>query len=54
MHDAVTCAIPGGKNPSQVIDNVNSAELPALTGETMKRIRHIYDQHISAAVHQRW
>jgi aryl-alcohol dehydrogenase-like predicted oxidoreductase len=54
MHDAVTCAIPGGKNPSQVIDNVNSAELPALTGETMTRIRHIYDQHISAAVHQRW
>jgi aryl-alcohol dehydrogenase-like predicted oxidoreductase len=54
MHDAVTCAIPGGKNPSQVIDNVNSAELPALTDETMTRIWQIYDQHISAAVHQRW
>jgi hypothetical protein len=37
-----------------VIDNVNSAELPALTDETMTRIWQIYDQHISAAVHQRW
>src|SRR5215203_3128170 len=44
MHPAVSCAIPGGKNPSQVEDNVAAAEMPPLSDETMQRAREIYDQ----------
>ena len=51
---AVTCAIPGGKTPAQVADNVRAADLPALSDATMERVRAIYDQHIRAQVHQRW
>ena len=54
MFDAVTCAIPGGKTPAQVADNVRAADLPALSDATMERVRAIYDQHIRAQVHQRW
>ena len=32
MHPAVSCAIPGGKSPSQVEDNVAAAEMPPLSG----------------------
>ena len=54
MFDSVTCAIPGGKTPAQVADNVRAADLPALSDATMERVRAIYDQHIRAQVHQRW
>ena len=54
MYDAVTCAIPGGKTPAQVVDNVRAADLPALSDATMERVRAIYDRHIRAQVHQRW
>ena len=35
MFDAVTCAIPSGKRPSQVQDNCAAADLPPLSSETM-------------------
>ena len=54
MFDAVTCAIPGAKRPSQVIDNVNAAALPPLSDATMARIREIYDQYIREPVHYLW
>ena len=54
MHPAVSCAIPGGKNPSQVEDNVAAADLPALSGETMRRAKKIYDNSIRPQVHQLW
>jgi aryl-alcohol dehydrogenase-like predicted oxidoreductase len=54
MFDAVTCAIPGGKTPAQVEDNVRTADLPALSDATMQRVRATYDQHIRAQVHHRW
>ncbi len=54
MHDAVTCAIPGGKRPSQVEDNVAAAELPALSDETMQRIHDLYTAKIRPLVHQYW
>jgi aryl-alcohol dehydrogenase-like predicted oxidoreductase len=54
MFDAVTCAIPGGKRPSQVQNNCAAAELPALTPQAMDAVRRIYDTKIRAAVHQRW
>ncbi|MGO9232036.1 MAG: aldo/keto reductase [Bryobacteraceae bacterium] len=54
MDDAVTCAIPGGKRPSQVAENCAAADLPPLAAETMAAIRTIYDTKIRPLVHQRW
>ncbi len=54
MFDAVTCAIPGAKNPAQADGNFSAADLPPLSTETMAAVRAIYDQQIRAQVHQRW
>lgn len=54
MYDAVSCAIPGGKRPDQVEDNVRAAELPPLTGEQMAVVERIYNIYIREQVHQRW
>jgi aryl-alcohol dehydrogenase-like predicted oxidoreductase len=54
MFDAVTCAIPGGKRPSQVADNARASDLPPLTPEAMAGIRSIYDAKIRPLVHQLW
>jgi aryl-alcohol dehydrogenase-like predicted oxidoreductase len=54
MHPAVSCAIPGGKNPAQVEDNIAAAEMSPLSEETMQRAREIYDSHVRAEVHHRW
>jgi aryl-alcohol dehydrogenase-like predicted oxidoreductase len=54
MHPAVSCAIPGGKNPSQVEDNVAAAEMPPLSDDVMQRVREIYDRHVREEVHHRW
>ena len=54
MFDAVSCAIPGAKRPSQVEDNVRAADLPPLTDAQMAEIERIYDDLIREQVHQRW
>jgi aryl-alcohol dehydrogenase-like predicted oxidoreductase len=54
MFDAVTCAIPGAKRPSQVEENVAAADLPPLSPETMDHVRSIYDRRIKSLVHQLW
>ncbi|CAA9411058.1 MAG: Putative oxidoreducatse SCO7286 [uncultured Rubrobacteraceae bacterium] len=54
MHPAVSCAIPGGKNPSQVEDNVAAAALPPLSDEAMGRAREVYDAAIRPQVHHLW
>ena len=54
MFDAVTCAIPGAKRPSQAEDNFAAANLPALSPETMAVAQDIYDRMIKPHVHQRW
>ena len=54
MFDAVTCAIPGAKRPSQVEENVHAADLPALPDETMARIRDLYEKRIRDLVHHYW
>jgi aryl-alcohol dehydrogenase-like predicted oxidoreductase len=54
MFDAVSCAIPGGKRPSQVGDNAAAASLPALDQATMNKVSAIYDQYIRPQVHQLW
>jgi aryl-alcohol dehydrogenase-like predicted oxidoreductase len=54
MFDAVSCAIPGAKRPSQVEDNARAAALPPLSEETMRRVREIYDRLIRNQVHHYW
>jgi len=54
MFEAVTCTIPGAKNPAQAEDNVKSAELPALDAATMDKVRAIYDTRIRDLVHNYW
>jgi aryl-alcohol dehydrogenase-like predicted oxidoreductase len=54
MHPAVSCAIPGAKRPGQIEDNLAAAEMPALSEETMERIRGIYDHHVRPEVHHLW
>jgi aryl-alcohol dehydrogenase-like predicted oxidoreductase len=54
MHPAVSCAIPGGKNPSQVEDNVAAAGMTPLSDETMQRAREVYDEYVREEVHHRW
>lgn len=54
MHEAVSCTIPGAKNPQQAVDNARAADLPPLTDAQMKTIQRLYDTHIREQVHQRW
>jgi aryl-alcohol dehydrogenase-like predicted oxidoreductase len=54
MFDAVTCAIPGGKRPSQVADNCAASDLPELSEPAMAAIRDLYNTKIRPTVHQRW
>jgi aryl-alcohol dehydrogenase-like predicted oxidoreductase len=54
MHPSVSCAIPGGKNPSQVEDNVAAADMPSLSNEVMNRVRELYDQYVRDEVHHKW
>jgi aryl-alcohol dehydrogenase-like predicted oxidoreductase len=54
MHPAVSCTIPGAKRPEQVEDNLAAAEMPALSEETMERIREIYDRTVRPEVHHLW
>ena len=54
MHDAVSCAIPGGKRPSQVRDNCAASDLPPISEAAMAAIRGIYEGKIREMVHQRW
>ena len=51
---AVTCAIPGGKRPAQVADNLAASDLKPLSAPTMKRIRAIYETKIQPLVHHYW
>lgn len=54
MFEAVTCAIPGGKRPAQVIDNCAASDFPPLSPETMTAVDRVYDNKIRPLVHQRW
>jgi aryl-alcohol dehydrogenase-like predicted oxidoreductase len=54
MHDAVSCAIPGGKRAAQVQDNCAASELALLSEAAMAAVKRIYDTRIRGAVHQRW
>jgi aryl-alcohol dehydrogenase-like predicted oxidoreductase len=54
MDQAVTCAIPGAKHPAQSAENFVAASLPALSAETMAKVKAIYNRSIRPLVHQLW
>jgi aryl-alcohol dehydrogenase-like predicted oxidoreductase len=54
MFDAVSCAIPGARNPAQARANAEAADLPPLDGATMAAVRRVYDERIRAHVHESW
>ena len=54
MFDAVTCAIPGAKRPSQAQENFSAADLPPISPETMAAVGAIYDHSIRPLVHHYW
>jgi aryl-alcohol dehydrogenase-like predicted oxidoreductase len=54
MFEAVTCSIPGAKNPAQVEANMSAADLPDLSSETMKAVEAIYDRLIQEHVQDLW
>ncbi len=54
MFDAVTCAIPGAKRPSQVDDNMAASDLAPLSPAAMAAVHEVYDRLIRPHVHQRW
>jgi aryl-alcohol dehydrogenase-like predicted oxidoreductase len=54
MAEAVTCAIPGAKRSSQVEENVQAADLPPLSVETMEGIRAIYERLVRPRVQHYW
>jgi aryl-alcohol dehydrogenase-like predicted oxidoreductase len=54
MFDAVTCAIPGAKRPTQVEDNCRAADLASIPEATMRQVREIYDRRIREQVHHYW
>ena len=53
-HDAVSCTIPGAKNPQQAEDNSAAADLPAITADVMDEVERIYINDIRDSVHHYW
>jgi len=54
MFDAVTCAIPGGKNVEQVVENCRASELPPRGPREMAEVERIDRRQIRPLVHPRW
>ena len=54
MFDAVTCAIPGAKRPSQAEENFTAADFPPLSEKTMTEVKKIYDNNLRELVHHYW
>ena len=52
--DAVTCAIPGAKRPSQVEENVKAADAEPLSEPLLRELHAIYERDVKALVHQYW
>lgn len=54
MYDAVSCVIPGASSPSQVQNNLQSADLPQISSDDMLFIKSVYEEYIKGDVHQVW
>ena len=53
MHDEVSAVIPGAKNKSQVLKNVQASDLEDISS-LLPKINSIYDESIKPDVHNRW
>lgn len=54
MNEAVTAAIPGGRTPAQVDENVSAADLAALPAPLMQALADLYQRRIAPQVHHLW
>ncbi|OJH35322.1 aldo/keto reductase [Cystobacter ferrugineus] len=54
MQQAVSCVIPGARNPAQAEANAAAADLPPLSEQTLAAVRSVYDRRIRPLVHARW
>ncbi|RQS14476.1 aldo/keto reductase [Burkholderia sp. Bp8998] len=54
MNEAVTCVIPGGRKPSQVMENIGASDLLPLSADVMAAVQEIYNVRIKPLVHARW
>ena len=54
MHEGLTAAIPGAKNPEQARGNAAAADLSPLSAEVMDRVAELYLEYAKPLVHQRW
>jgi aryl-alcohol dehydrogenase-like predicted oxidoreductase len=54
MFDVVSCAIPGGKHPAQVEENVRAADLRPLSVAEMQAAKEIYNTHFRDQVEGKW
>ena len=51
---AVSCAIPGASNPTQVLSNLQSLTIPGITEGQLQSIQSIYKRYIQPEVHHLW
>jgi len=54
MFPEVSCAIPGAKTPSQVVDNTSAANFPELDIHLMEQIEEIYYHNFGSTIHHLW
>lgn len=54
MFDAVSCVIPGAKNPTQAEDNIKASDLSAFTDEEMQKVVDVYNDYVREPVHYMW
>lgn len=54
MFPAVTCAIPGGRRPQQVVENVKAADLPEISDSIMKKVEALYNEQVKPHVQHYW
>lgn len=54
MFEAVTCSIPGARNPEQAGQNFSVSDLPALSPAQMQGVKAVYERMIRPLVHHRW
>jgi aryl-alcohol dehydrogenase-like predicted oxidoreductase len=54
MFEAVSCAIPGAKTPTQARENAAAAALAALGPGAMQAVQAVYDELIRPHVHGSW
>jgi aryl-alcohol dehydrogenase-like predicted oxidoreductase len=54
MFDAVTCSIPGAKNPEQASQNADAADLPPIPDDVMRAVERLHADRIRPLVHHFW